>query len=638
MAKNRALQQWRVEDSIELYGIRNWGAGYFNVSDAGEVVVCPQGPKGPQIPLPEIIAGLHERGYDMPVLLRVENILDSRITSIHESFRKAIKTLNYTGEYRGVFPIKVNQQQQVVEKIAQFGAHYHHGLEVGSKAELIAAVSLMRDTEACIVCNGYKDAEFIDLGLQALRLGFNVFFVLEMPGELDVLLERAKVLGVRPNIGVRAKLAVKAGGHWTDSGGERSTFGLSPAQIVDVVDTLKAHDMLDCFRLLHYHLGSQVSNIRDIRTGVMEGARLYVGLVQEGAPMGYLDLGGGLAVDYDGSHTNYISSRNYNLDEYCADVVEAIMSILDEQQVPHPHIITESGRATVAYYSVLLFNILDVSVVEEVQLPDELPEDTPEPVRNLREVLSGISLRNLQECYNDAIYYRDEMRQLFSTGRVNLRQRTLAERFFWAIIMRIAQEKTRLKNVPRDLADIDVSLADIYYGNFSVFQSLPDSWAIDQLFPIMPIHRLKEFPSRQGIISDITCDSDGRIDHFIDPQGMKSTLDLHPLRDGEEDYLGVFLVGAYQETLGDLHNLMGDTNVVSIRASEDGSYEYVREIRGDSVADILSYVEYDPRRILEDLRSTAEQAVRQGRISPSERFAVMQAFEDGLRGYTYFER
>ncbi len=291
---------------------------------------------------------------------------------------------------------------------------------------------------------------------------------------------------MRPNIGVRAKLAVKAGGHWTDSGGERSTFGLSPAQIVDVVDTLKAHDMLDCFRLLHYHLGSQVSNIRDIRTGVMEGARLYVGLVQEGAPMGYLDLGGGLAVDYDGSHTNYISSRNYNLDEYCADVVEAIMSILDEQQVPHPHIITESGRATVAYYSVLLFNILDVSVVEEVQLPDELPEDTPEPVRNLREVLSGISLRNLQECYNDAIYYRDEMRQLFSTGRVNLRQRTLAERFFWAIIMRIAQEKTRLKNVPRDLADIDVSLADIYYGNFSVFQSLPDSWAIDQLFPIMP--------------------------------------------------------------------------------------------------------------------------------------------------------
>ena len=351
--------------------------------------------------------------------------------------------------------------------------------------------------------------------------------------------------------------------------------------------------------------------------------------------MGYLDLGGGLAVDYDGSHTNYISSRNYNLDEYSADIVEAIMSILDEQQVPHPHIITESGRATVAYYSA---RYLAEMHNPAVTLPAELPEDTPEPVLNMREVYGNISLRNLQECYNDAIYYRDEMRKLFSTGRVNLRQRTLSERFFWAIIMRIAQEKVKLKTVPRDLQDIDVSLADIYYGNFSVFQSLPDSWAIDQLFPVMPVHRLNEFPSRQGIISDITCDSDGRIDHFIDPQGLKTTLDLHPLKDGEEYYLGVFLVGAYQETLGDLHNLMGDTNVVSIRVDPDGGYEYVREIRGDAVADILSYVEYDPRRILDDLRATAERAVRAGRLTPSDRFAVLQAFEDGLRGYTYFER
>lgn len=638
MAKNQAMQRWQVEDSIELYGIRAWGAGFFNVSENGEVVVCPFGPGGPEIPLPEIIAGLRERGYDMPVLLRVENILSSRIADLHESFRKAIVNLGYKGEYRGVFPIKVNQQQQVVEKIAQFGAGYHHGLEVGSKAELIAAVSLMHDREACIICNGYKDEEFIDLALQALRLGFNVFLVLEMPGELDMLLERAKALGVRPNIGARAKLSVKASGHWTDSGGERSTFGLSSSQLVDVIDTLKAHDMLDCFKLLHYHLGSQISNIRDIRTGVMEAARLYVGLAQEGAAMGYLDLGGGLAVDYDGSHTNFISSRNYNLDEYCADVVETIQSILDENGIAHPHIITESGRATVAYYSVLLFNILDVNQVEEARLPEVLPEDTPEACRNLKETLDNTNLRNLQESYNDAIFYRDEVRRMFSTGAVSLRQRTLAERYFWAIIMKIAQEKSKLKNVPRDLQDIDVNLADIYYGNFSVFQSLPDSWAIDQLFPIMPVHRLGEFPSRQGIISDITCDSDGRIDHFIDPQGMKPMLDLHPLRDGEEYYLGVFLVGAYQETLGDLHNLMGDTNVVSIRATEDGSYEYVREIRGDSVADVLSYVEYDPRRMLENLRSTAERAVRDGRISPSERFSIMQSFEDGMRGYTYFER
>lgn len=638
LAKNHALQRWGVEDSVELYGIRTWGAGFFDVSENGEVVVCPHGAKGPQIPLLEIIAGLHERGYDMPVLLRVENILSSRIAHIHESFRKAIRTLGYKGDYRGVFPIKVNQQQQVVEQIAQFGSRYHHGLEAGSKAELIAAVALMRDPEACIICNGYKDEEFIDLALQAQRLGFNIFIVLEMPGELEVVLERAAALGIRPNVGVRSKLSVKAGGHWTDSGGERSTFGLSPSQIVDVVDTLKSRDMLDCFRLLHYHLGSQISNIRDIRTGVMEATRLYAGLVEEGAPMGYLDLGGGLAVDYDGSHTNYVFSRNYNLDEYCADVVETIMSILDEKGIPHPHIITESGRATVAYCSVLLFNILDVNMVEEARLPETLPEDAPEAVRNLQETLANISVRNLQESYNDAVYYRDEVRRMFSTGAVSLRQRTLGERFFWAILMRIAKEKRKLKNVPRDLEDIDVNLADIYYGNFSVFQSLPDSWAIDQLFPIMPVHRLGEFPSRQGIISDITCDSDGRIDHFIDPQGMKPMLDLHPFREGEEYYLGVFLVGAYQETLGDLHNLMGDTNVVSIRAADDGSYEYVREIRGDSVADVLSYAEYEPRRILENLRSAAEHAVREGRISPSERFAVMQAFEDGLRGYTYFER
>ncbi|MBQ7606470.1 MAG: biosynthetic arginine decarboxylase [Desulfovibrionaceae bacterium] len=638
MAHQKALQAWTIDDSLELYGIRHWGAGFFDIGQNGDVVLCPKGQDGPKISFMEIIAGLHERGYDMPVLLRIENILTSRIAAIHESFRKAIQTLGYHGEYRGVFPVKVNQQQQVIEKIVQAGTAYHHGLEVGSKGELLAALSLIRDREACLVCNGYKDEEFFKLGLHAHRLGYNVFFVLEMPGELEVLLKQASNVGVRPNIGLRSKLSAKASGHWSDSGGERSTFGLSISEIVDIVDTLKERNMLDCLKLLHYHLGSQISNIRDIRNGVMEGARLYQGLVHEGAPMGFLNLGGGLAVDYDGSHTSYSMSRNYTLDEYCTDVVEAIMAILDEQNIPHPHIITESGRATVAYYSVLLFNILDTSVVEEFAVPEKLSDDMPDAVRNLHEVYSLISLRNLQECYNDAIYYRDEVRKLFSTGQITLRIRTFGERIFWAIIMRIAREKNHLKHIPRELEDIDVSLADIYYGNFSVFQSLPDSWAIDQLFPVVPVHRLNEFPSRQGIISDITCDSDGRIDQFIGSQGMKMTLDLHPLKKGEEYYLGVFLVGAYQETMGDLHNLMGDTNVVSIRADENGGYQYVREIRGDSVADVLTYVEYEPRRILEDLRTTAELAVREGKISPSERYSILQAFEDGLRGYTYFER
>ena len=633
------MQKWTVEDSVDLYGIRNWSSGYFDISEKGEVVIRPFGRDGgPEVSVLEIIHELKERGYDLPVLLRIENILDSQISLLHQTFRAAISELGYKGDYRGVFPIKVNQQQQVVEKIAQYGAAYHHGLEVGSKAELIAAISQLKSREACLICNGYKDEEFIDLGLHALSMGFNVIFVLEMPGELEVILEEAKRMNIRPQIGVRVKLSTKASGHWSESGGERSAFGLTSAQIVDVVDILKEHDMLDTLKLMHYHLGSQVPNIRDIRAAVMEATRIYASLVQEGAAMGYLDLGGGLAVDYDGSHTNYVSSRNYTMMEYCTDVVEAVMTILDAQGIAHPHIVTESGRATVAYYSILLFNVLDVSLIEVGSLPEELPEDAPEPVRNLKETLQNINPRNLQETYNDAIYYYDEMRQLFITGRVTLRQRTLAERFFWAIMRVLSEEKNRVKYIPKELNEIDSMLADIYYCNFSVFQSLPDSWAIDQLFPVMPIHRLNEFPERQGILSDLTCDSDGRISHFIDPQGLKTTLELHPLKEGEEYYLGTFLVGAYQETLGDLHNLLGDTNVVSVRIQEDGSYDFVREIDGDSVSDILAYVEYDPHRVLVGIRKSAERAVRENRITPTQRYQLMQAFEDGLRGYTYFER
>ena len=633
------MQKWTVEDSVDLYGIRNWSSGYFDISQKGEVVIRPFGREGgPEVSVLEIIRELKERGYDLPVLLRIENILDSQISLLHQTFRAAISELGYKGDYRGVFPIKVNQQQQVVEKIAQYGAAYHHGLEVGSKAELIAAISQLKSREACLICNGYKDEEFIDLGLHALSMGFNVIFVLEMPGELEVILEEARRMNIRPQIGVRVKLSTKASGHWSESGGERSAFGLTSAQIVDVVDILKEHDMLDTLKLMHYHLGSQVPNIRDIRAAVMEATRIYASLVQEGAAMGYLDLGGGLAVDYDGSHTNYVSSRNYTMLEYCTDVVEAVMTILDAQGIAHPHIVTESGRATVAYYSILLFNVLDVSLIEVGSLPEELPEDAPEPVRNLKETLQNINPRNLQEAYNDAIYYYDEMRQLFITGRVTLRQRTLAERFYWAIMRVLSEEKNRVKYIPKELNEIDSMLADIYYCNFSVFQSLPDSWAIDQLFPVMPIHRLNEFPERQGILSDLTCDSDGRISHFIDPQGLKTTLELHPLKEGEEYYLGTFLVGAYQETPGDLHNLLGDTNVVSVRIQEDGTYDFVRELDGDSVSDILAYVEYDPHRVLVGIRKSAERAVRENRITPTQRYQLMQAFEDGLRGYTYFER
>ena len=639
LAKDTAHKQWSLDDSAELYGIRNWGAGYFDITEHGDVAVHPFGPGSDvAVSIPEVIRELKDRGLELPVLLRIENILDSQISSLHNSFKNAITTLSYKGEYRGVFPIKVNQQQQVLEEIANFGATYHHGFEVGSKAELIAAISQMRDHKACLVCNGYKDEEFIDLGLHAMRMGFNCIFVMEMPWELATVLERADRMGVEPQIGVRVKLSAKGGGHWTASGGERSSFGLSMSQITDIVDTLKAQNKLHCLQLLHYHLGSQIPNIRSIRTAVQEASRVYAELVNEGAPMGYIDLGGGLAVDYDGSHTNYASSRNYTVDEYSMDVVEAVMTTLDNQNIPHPHIITESGRAVVAYYSVLLFNILDVSKIDGGCVPDTLPEDTPDPIQNMYEAYTSLTLRNIQETYNDALFYRDEVRRMFLDGRITLRQRTLADNLYWAITKSVAKLKKQLKMVPKELEAIDTALADIYYANFSVFQSLPDSWAIDQLFPVMPLHRLQEEPSRNAIISDITCDSDGKLDTFIDPNGEKPLIELHPLKNGEDYYLGAFLVGAYQETLGDLHNLFGDTNIVSIRTNRDGSYEFVREIEGDTVGELLEYVEYDQRRIMEDLRAMAEKAVREKKISATERYNILQAFYAGLRGYTYFEK
>ncbi|NLV68164.1 MAG: biosynthetic arginine decarboxylase [Spirochaetes bacterium] len=639
MIKKELLGRWTIEKSEELYAIKSWGAGYFNISQSGEVIISPFGPRSDaQVSLMDIISGLKQRGLDMPVLLRFENILDAQISRINESFKKAMKECGYQGEYRGVYPIKVNQQQQVVEEVARFGQRYHHGLEVGSKAELIAALSILRDRDACLICNGYKDEEFIDLGLYAVKMGFKCFFVVEIPGEIELILQRSEKLKVKPNLGIRIKLSSKAGGHWTESGGDRSIFGLNTTQVIEAVDLLKSREMLDCLQLLHYHLGSQIPNIRDIRAAVVEATRIYAGLVKEGAPMGYLDLGGGLAVDYDGSNTNFTSSRNYSIDEYCVDIIEIVLSTMNEESVPHPTIITESGRATVAYYSVLVFNVLDVAKFEVVKIPETLPEGSHDLVKNLYYILSTISLKNIQECYNDALYYRDEVRELFKHGKISLRERSFAETVFWYIMNVIAHEKKKLKQFPPDLSEIELAIADIYYGNFSVFQSAPDSWAINQLFPIMPIHRLGEIPTRNAVIADITCDCDGKIDSFIDMHDVRHTLQLHEFAEDSEYYLGIFIVGAYQETLGDLHNLFGDTNVASVRINPDGQYDIVREIEGDSVADVLSYVEYNPRQMLVDFRELAEEAIREGKITVKERLEIMTAYDNGLRGYTYYEK
>ena len=639
MIKKELLGRWTIEKSEELYSTKSWGAGYFNISQKGEVNISPFGPRSEvQVSLMDIISGLKQRGLDMPVLLRFENILDAQISRLNESFRKAMKDWNYQGDYRGVYPIKVNQQQQVVEEVARFGQRYHHGLEVGSKAELIAALSILRDREACLICNGYKDEEFIDLGLYAVKMGFNCFFVVEIPGEIELILQRSEKLKIKPNLGIRIKLSSKAGGHWTDSGGDRSIFGLNTTQVIEAVDLLKSSNMLDCLKLLHYHLGSQIPNIRDIRSAVVESTRIYAGLVKEGAPMGYLDLGGGLAVDYDGSNTNFTSSRNYSIDEYCVDIIEIVLSTMNEEGIRHPTIITESGRATVAYYSVLVFNILDVAKFEVARIPENPPDDSHDLVKNLYYILKTITFKNIQECYNDALYYRDEVRELFKHGKISLRERSFAETIFWYIINVIAVEKKKMKQYPPDLSEIESAIADIYYGNFSVFQSAPDSWAISQLFPIMPIHRLGEIPTRNAVIADITCDCDGKIDSFIDMHDVRHSLQLHEFAEGGEYYLGIFLVGAYQETLGDLHNLFGDTNVASVRINPDGQFDFVREIEGDSVADVLSYVEYNPRQMIVEFRELAEQAIREGKISVNERREIMKAYDNGLRGYTYYEK
>ncbi len=631
--------EWNTRRAAELYGIEEWSSGYFGISPAGEVVVrAPTTEGDATVSLMEIVDGMQQRGLQMPVLLRLENLVDKRISILNDSFAQAIESSGYRGQYRGAFPIKVNQQRHVVAEIARFGERYNHGLEAGSKAELMVALAMLTNRESLIICNGYKDAEFISLGLQARKLGFKCFFVLETLSELQSVIQRSRALNIEPLIGVRLKLSTKVEGHWSADSGDRSLFGLNTNELVTVIDTLRDANLLHCFQLLHFHLGSQIPNIRSIRSGVLEACRYYIELVGEGAPLGYLDLGGGLAIDYDGTCSTNGHSRNYSVQEYCIDVVEAIQESLDKHRIPHPVIVTESGRATVAHTSILLFNILDVTNFEPTALPADLPQGCHEMIHNLWLSLASIHLSNLQESYNDVMYYRDKIRDFFHSGDISLRHRVLAENIYLAALQKIASLLPQMKRIPAELESLPQLLADIYYGNFSVFQSLPDSWAIGQVFPVMPIHRLNEEPSRHAIIADLTCDCDGKLQKFASPEGESSTIALHPIKAGEEYYLGVFLVGAYQETLGDLHNLFGDTNVASVRINADASIDFVHEIHGDSIADVLSYVEYEPNSLYQQFRQTAEQAVRDGIINVADRQQMLAAYSEGLRGYTYFEK
>jgi len=629
-------KNWECSDSAEIYGIDRWSSGYFSISDQGEVVVNAPTSSGEfQVSLKDIAKGLDERGLKMPIMLRLENLIDARLNELNLGFKQAIQACHYQNHYRGVFPIKVNQQHQVIQEIARYGEKYHHGFEAGSKAELLIAMAMLNNTESLIICNGYKDEKFIDLGLQARKLGLKCIFVVERPKEIAIILERSAYWNIDPLIGLRLKLSTKVEGQWAADSGDRSLFGLTSTQIVEVIDALKAADKMECLQLLHFHLGSQISNIRNIRDGIREACRYYINILDEGANFKYLDLGGGLGVDYDGTgNGNY--SVNYTLDEYCHDIVDTIQKSLDPYNIPHPIIVTESGRATVAPMSVLLFNILDVGHFEPATV--EAPaEEAHEVLRLLWGVLQQLETKRLQEYYNDAFYYRDQLQEAFCRGQINIRERALGENYFLAILQGISAHVPQLKYPSAELEGLKELLADIYYGNFSVFQSLADAWAIGQVFPIMPIHRLDEEPTRQAIIADLTCDCDGKLDNFVGSKKNAKTLSLHSIKEGEEYCIGVFLVGAYQETLSDLHNLFGDTNVASILINNEGQIEFTHELKGDSIADVLDYVEYHPKDLYKKFHEMAEFAVRHEKITVKERQQMLKIYGESLDGYTYFE-
>jgi len=627
---------WTCTDSAELYGIDRWGGGYFSISPRGEIEVISSSPHGEyRVSLREIVQGLEARGLEMPIMLRLENLIEQRIGEFYSAFNKAIESAGYRNCYQGVFPIKVNQQGNVVQAVSRYGDPYHHGLEAGSKAELLIAMATLTNSSSLIICNGYKDAEFIDLGLQARKLGLKCIFVIETLKEVPIILERSAHWGVDPLLGIRMKLSTRVDGQWAGDSGDRSLFGLTSTQITEVVEQLKTARKLSCLQLLHFHLGSQIPNIRNIRDGVREACCYFVNIAAQGADLKYLDLGGGLGIDYDGMGSGD-HSVNYTLDEYCFDVVETIQEHLDPYDVPHPTIITESGRAVVAPMSVLLFNILDV-VTFEPRLSNTSGDHHCEPIRALCDARRKLDAKRLQEFYNDSFYYRDQVHEAFLRGQIGLQERALGENCFLSILQEIASLVPQVKYPSAELKHLGDYLADIYYGNFSVFKSLPDAWAIGQIFPVMPIHRLDEKPDRRAVIADLTCDCDGKLDRFVGMQGHTNTLPLHSLKEDEEYYIGVFLVGAYQETLGDFHNLFGDTNVASVRVDAEGRLEFVHEIKGDSVAEVLGYVDHQPRELYRRFHDFAERSVRESRISLKERQQMLELYRKSMDGYTYFK-
>jgi arginine decarboxylase len=632
-AAREMTKKWMMEDSEALYRIQGWGEPYFSINAAGHVTVSPKGERGGSLDLFELVKALKQRNLGLPLLIRFSDILEDRIERLNACFAKAIARYNYPGSYRGVFPVKCNQQRHLVEDLVRFGKPHQFGLEAGSKPELMIALALLDTPGALIVCNGYKDPEYIETAMLAQRLGQLPLIVLEQIEEVQIAIEASRQLGIKPILGVRAKLSTQGVGRWGTSTGDRAKFGLTIPEIIQAVEQLRAANLLDSLQLLHFHIGSQISSISVIKEAIREASQIYVELALLGADMKYLDVGGGLGVDYDGSQTNFYASKNYNMQNYANDIVAELKDACGERNVSVPTLISESGRAVASHQSVLIFDVLSTS---------EVPHESPEPpqegespvIRYLWETYQSINAENFQEFYHDATQFKEEAISRFNLGILRLTERAKAERLYWACCHKILEITRQQDYVPDELEDLEKIMASIYYVNMSVFQSAPDCWAIDQLFPIMPIHRLDEEPTQRGILADLTCDSDGKIDRFIDLRDVKSVLELHQFKPGEPYYLGMFLNGAYQEIMGNLHNLFGDTNTIHIKLTPKG-YQIEHVVKGDTMKEVLGYVQYDAEDLVENIRRRCEQALLENQITIPESQLLLQNYERSLSRYTY---
>ncbi len=626
-------RQWTIEDSEALYRIQGWGEPYFSINAAGRVTVSPKGERGGSLDLYELVNALKQRNLGLPLLIRFSDILEDRIERLNACFAKAIARYNYSGVYRGVYPVKCNQQKHLLEDLVKFGKPHQFGLEAGSKPELMIALAMLDTQGALLICNGYKDQEYIETAMLAQRLGQTPIIVLEQVEEVDLVIHAANNLGIKPIVGIRAKLSTQGVGRWGTSTGDRAKFGLTIPEVIQAVDKLREANLLDSLQLLHFHIGSQISAIHVIKDAIQEASKIYVELAKLGANMKYLDVGGGLGVDYDGSQTNFYASKNYNMQNYANDIVAELKDACAEHSLAVPTLISESGRAIASHQSVLIFDVLSTSDVP-FGPPEPPREGEPPIVWNLWETYQSINTENHQEAYHDATQFKEEAISRFNLGILRLTERARVERIYWACCEKILAITRQHDYVPDELEDLEKIMASIYYINLSVFQSAPDCWAIDQLFPIMPIHRLDEEPTRRGILADLTCDSDGKIDRFIDLRDVKSVLELHTLKPGEPYCLGMFLSGAYQEIMGNLHNLFGDTNAVHIQLTPKG-YQIEHVVKGDTMTEVLSYVQYDAEDLVESIRQRCEQALLEKRITIQESQLLLQNYEHSLGRYTY---